>query len=96
MDLATKLILEEIGRLGLKLITEEGMEITITPEDFKHFWKRVGEYTSSSMSGVHYGHYKVAIKCNISTKILVQQLKVVTQSRIPLKNWSVGLQVMLK
>jgi hypothetical protein len=42
MDPATKLILEEIGRLGMKLINEEGTEITITPEDFKHFLKRVG------------------------------------------------------
>ena len=46
MDLATKLILEEIGRLGMKLINEEQTEIIITPEDFKHFWKKVGESTS--------------------------------------------------
>jgi hypothetical protein len=62
MDPATKLILKEIGRLGMKLINEEGMKIIITPEDFKHFWKRGGEFTSLSMSGVHYCHYKVAIK----------------------------------
>ena len=77
MDLATKLILEETGRLGMKLINEEGTEILITPEDFKHFWKRVGELMPLSMSRVHYGHYKAEIKCNISTKILVQQLTVV-------------------
>jgi hypothetical protein len=40
MDPAMKLILEEIGRLGMRLINEEGTEIIITPEDFKHFWKR--------------------------------------------------------
>jgi hypothetical protein len=37
MHPATKLILEELGRLGMKLINEEGTEIIITPEDFKHF-----------------------------------------------------------
>jgi hypothetical protein len=37
MDPATKLILEEIGRLRMKLVNEEGMEIIITPEDFKYF-----------------------------------------------------------
>jgi hypothetical protein len=47
------------------------------------------------MSGVHYGHYKAAIKCDISTKILAQQLTVIARSRIPPKNWSVGLKVML-
>ncbi len=35
MDPATRLILEEIGNLGVKLINEEGTEIVITPEDFK-------------------------------------------------------------
>jgi hypothetical protein len=48
------------------------------------------------MSGVHYSHYKVAIKCNISTKILAQQQMVIAKSRFPPKDWSVGLQVVLK
>jgi hypothetical protein len=61
MDPATKLILEEIGNLGVKLINEEGTEIVITSEDFMQFWKRVGEFTSRSMSGIHYGHYKATI-----------------------------------
>jgi hypothetical protein len=72
MDLATKLILGEISNLGYKLINEEGTEIVITPEDFTQFWKRVGEFTSSSMSGIHYGHYKAAIQCDISTRVLDQ------------------------
>jgi hypothetical protein len=48
------------------------------------------------MSGVHYGHYKVAIKCNISNKMLAEQLTVIAQSGILPENWSVGLQVMLE
>jgi hypothetical protein len=96
MDPATTLILEEIGRLGVKLVNKEGTEVIITLEDFKIFWKKVGEFTSSSMSGVHYGLYKAAIKYNISTKILAQQLTVVAQNGIPLESWSIGLQVMLE
>ncbi len=97
MDPATKLIsLEEIGNLGVKLINGERMKIVIMPEDFKQFRKRVGEFTSSSMSVIHYGHYKAAIQCNISTRILAQQLTVVAQSGIPPESWSVGLQVMLE
>jgi hypothetical protein len=37
MDPATKLILEEIGKLGVKLVNGEGNKIIIMPEDFKHF-----------------------------------------------------------
>ena len=96
IDPATKLILEEIGKLGMKIVNGEGSEIIITPEDFKRFWKRVKEFTSSSMSGVHYGHYKAAIQDDLSTEILAQQLTVIARSGIPPENWSIGLQVMLE
>ncbi len=58
---ATTMILKEIGKMGLKIMNGEGNEIIITPAEFTFFWKRVGEFTSSSSSGVHYGHYKAAI-----------------------------------
>jgi hypothetical protein len=48
------------------------------------------------MSGVHYGHYKAAMKCDVSTKILAQQLTVVAQRGIPPDSWSINLQVMLE
>jgi hypothetical protein len=35
MDPATKLILEEIGKLGIQIMNGEGSKIIITPEDFK-------------------------------------------------------------
>ena len=96
MDPTTKLILEEIGRLGIKLVNGEGNKIIIMPEEFKHFWRKVNEFTSSSMSGVHYGHYKAAIHNVSSTEILAQQLTVIARSGIPPESWSVGLQVMLE
>jgi hypothetical protein len=57
LDPATKLVLKEIGKLGIKIINGEGRKIVITPDNFKHFWQKVNEFTFSSMSGVHYGHY---------------------------------------
>jgi hypothetical protein len=54
MDPATKFILEEIGRLGVKLFIEERTDFFITPDNLKIFWTKVGEFTSSSMSAVHY------------------------------------------
>jgi hypothetical protein len=96
MDAATKLILEEIGKLGMKLVNGEGNKIIIMPKDFKRFWKKVNKFTSSSMSGVHYGHYKTAIQDRLCTEILAQQLTVIARSGIPPESWSVGLQVMLE
>ena len=69
-DHATTLILKEIGKMDLKIMNGEGNKIIITPEEFTHFWKRVGEFTSSSSSGVYYGHYKAAIQDQMSTKVL--------------------------
>ena len=37
LDNATKLILEEIGRIGMKIRNEEEQEIVISPEDFIWF-----------------------------------------------------------
>ena len=54
------------------------------------------EFTLSSMSGVHYGHYKSAIQDDISTEILALQLTVVAQCGIPPESWSIGLQAMLE
>ena len=96
MDPATKLILEEIGKQGLKIVNGEGSKIVITLEDFKRFWRKVKEFTSTSMSGVHYGHYKAMIQDALSTEILAQQLTVIARSGIPLENWSIGWQVMLE
>jgi hypothetical protein len=62
MDPATKLILEEISKLVIKIVNGEGNEIIITPDDFKHFWRKVNKFTSLSMSRVHYRHYKAAIQ----------------------------------
>jgi hypothetical protein len=96
MDPATKFILEEIGRLGMKIVNGEGSKIVITPKDFKRFWRKVKEFTSSLMLGVHFGHYKATIQDVLSTEILAQQLTVIARSGILPENWSIGLQVMLE
>ena len=96
MDPATKMILQEMEKLGSNILSGQSCEIIITPSDFRSFWKRLKEFTSSSMSGIHYGHYKAAIQDDLSTEILAVELTVVAQSGIPPESWSIGLQVMLE
>jgi len=96
LDPATAMILKEIGKLGMKIVNGDNNEIIITAEDFKQFWKKVNEFTSSSMSSVHCGRYKAAIQDPQSTNVLALQLTVIARSRIPPESWSVGLQVMLE
>ena len=48
VDDATTLILEEIGRIGMQM-TNGDITVTISPEEFQHFWRRGKERTSSSL-----------------------------------------------
>ena len=96
LEPATAMILKEIGRLGMKIVNGDNSKIIITPEDFKRFWKKVNEFILSSMSGMHYGHYKAGIQDILSTEVLAMQLTVIAWSGIPPESWSIGLQVMLE
>ena len=96
LDDATKLILEEIGKMGMKIRNEEGQEIVITPEDFIRFWKQVGEFTSSSPSGIHYSHYKASTKCKLSSEIHAQQLTIIAHSVVYPGRWNVSLLMLLE
>ncbi len=58
--------------------------------------EEVNKFTSLSMSGVHYGHYKAATQDLLSTEVLAMQLTVIARSGIHPDSWSVGLQVMLE
>ena len=75
-------ILEEIGKMVTKRRIEEGEEIDITPGDFIKFQKQVGEFTTSSLSGLHYFHYKVSSKCKLSITIHVQQLTILVRNGV--------------
>jgi hypothetical protein len=88
LDPATRLVLEEISKLGVKILNSKGSEIVITPDNFKLFWQKVNEFTSSSMSGVHYGHYKAAIQDKLISEVFALQLTVVARSGIDCsKGW---------
>jgi hypothetical protein len=96
LDPATAMILKEIGTLGMKIVNNDANKIIITPEDCRGFWKKVNKFTLSSMSSMHYGHYKAATQDLLSTEVLATQLMVIAWSGIPPDSWSVGLQVMLE
>ncbi len=70
LDSTTAMILQEIGKLGTKIVNGNNNKIIITPKDFKCYWKKANEFTSSFMSGVHYRHYKATIQDALSTKVL--------------------------
>ena len=56
----TALVLTEISRLGIEFLAGNGEKIVVSPDEFKRYWKQACEKTNSSMSLVHFGHYKAA------------------------------------
>jgi hypothetical protein len=78
LDPATAMILKVIGTLGMKIVNGDANKIIITPEDLRCFWKKVNKFTSLSMSGVHYRHYKAATQDLLSTEVLTMQLTVIS------------------
>ena len=96
VDDTTTMVLNEIARLGLEMRTSKGTEFVITAAQFKWYWRQVKERTSSSVSGVHFGHYKAAIQSDKVSAFLSQKITVIARCGCPPSRWGVGLQVMLE
>ena len=96
LDEATRHMLQEIGKMGGEMRNGEGQEIVITTEDYKIFWNRVGEWTTSSSSSIHYGHYKASVKSDLSSKMHAQQLTIIAISGVATERLGVSLRVLLE
>jgi hypothetical protein len=55
-DTATWELFEEIAAI-FQRVPKDSVSISITPTQWKQYWKIVNEETSSSESGIHFGHY---------------------------------------
>ncbi len=95
VDDSTALILEEIGRIGVRLSNGE-IDIEISPEEFRYFWRRVKENTASSISGIHFGHYKAAARSDSLSNFMSKQITLIARTGCPPDRWSHGLTVMLE
>jgi hypothetical protein len=95
VDDATALLLEEIGRLGCMLTNGETI-IEITATEFQEYWRRAREATSSSYSGVHFGHYKAAGQTKFLSKFFAKKISLIARTGCPPTRWGVGLTVMLE
>ena len=68
----------------------------ITADHFRYYWRQFKERTSSSISCVHAGHYKLATHSNTVTNFLTQKITLIARSGCPPDRWAHGLQVMLE
>jgi hypothetical protein len=57
-DKATQDLFDEIVAIHRR-VPKDSVSISITPAQWKQYWKAANEETSSSESGIHFGHYVV-------------------------------------
>jgi hypothetical protein len=68
----------------------------ITRQDFQHHWKKAKERTYSSLSGLHYGHYKAPTHSDLLSEIHAIMAELVVTGGAPFARWESGLSVMLE
>ena len=77
-------------------IPQDSVSICITPQQWRRYWQAVNEETSSSESGLHFGHYVVGSASDIISYYHAARVTVIIAHTIQLERWSRGLSVMLE
>ena len=94
-DQATLDLFAEVAKIR-RQIPMDSVSICITPHQWRRYWRAVNEETSSSESGLHFGHYIVGCTSDIITTYHAARVSVVIAHAIQLERWSRGLTVMLE
>jgi hypothetical protein len=82
----------------LKCTVEQEMDTKLLLGDFIQLFKNIPENTASSVSGLHYGHYKVLSKLPDDTyiKVLFDIVDIAFLTQSPLPRWKHATQLMLE
>jgi hypothetical protein len=91
----TAMILGEVICL-FQLLQEGHSLVTLGDEQFQYYWQKCKECTSSSISGIHFGHYKSATYSDVIMNFLSRKITLIAQGGCPPDCWGHGLQVILE
>jgi hypothetical protein len=81
---------------GAPLDPQSQLSCEITKEDFQRYWKKPRERTSSSISDLHYGHYKAAATDDTLSKIHALMTELAVTGASSFARWEMGLSCMLE
>ncbi len=95
LDMATKELFDKVAAIR-RIIPKDSISPVITPGQWRRYWEIVNKETSSSKSGLHFGHYIVGSKSDIIAHYHTARVTVILAHAIQLKRWSRGLSVMLE
>ncbi len=95
MDNATRELFEEIAHICSK-VPLDSVNGLISRERWQQRWKKVKEDTSSSQSGLHFGHYIAGMDCNYILQFHALLVLLALKKGIALEQWLNALSVMLE
>ena len=94
-DTATKEILRECAMIR-EMIPASSLNTRITKEEWKQQWRGRRESTSSSESGLHFGHYIAGISSDHISHFHALKASLIIRRGVVLDRWARGLSVMLE
>lgn len=74
----------------------KGLRRIFRPDDWKTYWTKASETTSSSESGLHFGHYKAACSSEYLNHFHAAKATTAVSLGTPYDRWKRGVTVMLE
>jgi hypothetical protein len=78
------------------IAVDDMIDTNITKEDFQAYWKKAKECTSSSISGLHFGHYKAASHNSTLSEMHAVFANIAVNLGFSPMQWQWGLTAMLE
>ncbi len=95
VDRATADILQEIRQTRVR-IPADSISTIVGRQDWQHYWQKADERTSSSRSGLHFGHYKAGCASTYTSHFHAAKATVALTLGTPYNRWKQGVTVMLE
>ncbi len=94
-DDATRGLCTEVAEIREK-IPEDSVADIVRRGEWGSFWKKAREETSSSVSGLHFGHYKAGAHSDLISHFHAMKGSVMVKTGRGFERWGRGLSVMLE
>jgi hypothetical protein len=95
VDHPTTIVIKEI-MCQFQALHKGHAKVSLGTDEFQYYWKRVQEKTSSAISTIHFGHYKLAMYFETVTKFLAKKITLIARGGCPPDCWGHGLQILLE
>ena len=94
-DWPTQLIFDEIANIW-KMMEGGEIDIVVTIDNFKYYWRRAKERTALLYSKLHFGHYKLAAHSDLLSEMYALKVSLIYKTGMAHERWARGLSVMLE